>query len=101
MLHMLFMKHTAESCPMHEEKIRKLYMEFYDQMGPLMKKYGIKMVGAWSSMSDHLSVAVLDVPSQEAMVRFWMEPAAMAFAGYLTIETRPVMTLEETMKFLK
>ena len=101
MLYMLFMRHTAESCPMHEEKIRKLYMDFYDQWQPLSKKYGIKLVGAWASMPDHLSVMVIDAPSQEAMMRLWTEPVSMAFAGYLTIETKPVMTLEETMKFLK
>jgi len=101
MLYMQFAKHTAESCPMHEEKIKKLYVAVYNQMEPLMKKYGIKLVGAWASMPDHLSVMVWDAPSTEAMMKMSMEPVIMAWAGYQTIETKPVMTLEEVMKLLK
>lgn len=66
-----------------------------------MKKYGIKVGGMWASMPDHTNIAVYDAPSLEALLKLSMEPEVMAWAGYNTTETKPIMTLEETMKFLK
>ena len=94
-------RHTPESCPMHNEKVKKVFVESYEKMGKLAKKYGIKIVGSWAYMPEHFMVAVFDSPSLEALLKFSMEPENMALAGYNTIETRPVMTLEEVMKLLK
>jgi uncharacterized protein with GYD domain len=101
MLYLQIAKHTAESCPMHNEKVKKVFVDSYNKMGQLAKKYGIKIVGSWAYMPEHFMVAVIDSPSLEALMKFSMEPENMAFAGYNTIETRPVMTLEEAMKLLK
>jgi hypothetical protein len=46
-------------------------------------------------------VIVYDAPNMEALMKFGMEPEAMTWSGYNTTETRPVMTTEEVMKFLK
>jgi uncharacterized protein with GYD domain len=70
-------------------------------MGPLTKKYGVKVVGSWASILEHLVVAVYDAPNMEALLKFAMEPEAMSWSGYDTTETRPVMTAEESMKLLK
>ena len=101
MLFLQIAKHTAESCPMHNEKTKKLATDLMNKMGPLTKKYGVKVVGSWVSYPEHFMVAVYDAPSMEAMLKFSMEPEAMAWMGYNTTETKPVMTLEETTKFLK
>jgi hypothetical protein len=100
----LFLKiarHSAESCPMHNEKVKKATVDLMGKLGQLTKKHGIKVVGGWTSIPDHLVVAVYDAPSMEAMLKFSMEPEVMDWLGYHMSEIKPVMTLEESMKLLK
>jgi uncharacterized protein with GYD domain len=94
-------KHSTESCPMHNEKIKKIYSDFMSKMGQLTNKHGIKVVGAWASMPEHLIVVVYDVPNPEAMLKFSMEPEVTEWLSYQTTENRPVKTMEEVMKLLK
>jgi hypothetical protein len=101
MLFLQISKHTAESCPMHNEKIRKITEDLYNKMGKINKKYGVKVVGMWASMPDHTSIAVYDAPNMEALLKASMEPEIMAWMGYNTTETKPIMTLEDTMKLMK
>jgi hypothetical protein len=101
MLFLQIAKHTAESCPMHNEKVKKINVDLMAKMDQLLKKHGIKMVGGWAATPEHLFVGVYDAPSMEAMLKFSMEPEAMAWMCYNTTETKPVMTLEETMKLVK
>ena len=101
MLFLQIAKHTAESCPMHNEKVKKLAEDLMNKMGQLTKKHGIKVIGSWASIPDHSMVAVYDAPTMEAMMKFSMEPEVMAWMGYNTTETKPVMTLEEAMKLIK
>ena len=101
---MLFLqtsKHTPESCPMHNEKAKKVFADLMAKMGPLAKKHGIKLVGSWTSVPEHLIVNVFDAPNMEALMRFAMEPEVMSWLAYNTTETRPVMIIEEVMKVLK
>ena len=67
----------------------------------LTKKHGIKVIGGWNSMLDHLSVLVFDAPNMEALVKMSMEPEMMAWIGYNTSKLMPVISLEETMKMMK
>jgi uncharacterized protein with GYD domain len=101
MLFLQIAKHTAESCPMHNEKTKKLATDLMNKTGQFTKKYGVKVVGSWVSYPEHLMVAVYDAPSMEAMLKFSMEPEVMAWMGYNTTDMRPVMTLEEAMKLMK
>ena len=101
---MLFLqtsRHSPESCPMHNEKVKKASVDLMARMDQLVKKHGIKVVGGWHSPPDHSTVVVYDAPSMEAILKFSMEPEVMAWSSYHTTETKPVMTLEESMKLLK
>jgi uncharacterized protein with GYD domain len=100
MLFLQISKHAPESCPMHNEKAKKATTDLMAKMDQLTKKYGIKTVGGWNSMSDHSVVVVYDVPSFEALMKFSMEPLVMDWSGYHTTETKPVVTIEESMKLL-
>lgn len=71
------------------------------KLDQLAKKHGIKIVGGWGSMPEHLSVGVYDAPNMEALLKFSMEPEAMIWSGYNTTTTRPVLTFEESMKLMK
>lgn len=101
MLFLQISRHAPESCPMHNEKVKKATVDLMTKMGSLTKKHGIKVVGGWNSIPEHLVVVVYDAPSLDAVMKFSMEPEVMSWSGYNTTETRPVMTLEESMKFLK
>jgi uncharacterized protein with GYD domain len=93
-------KHSPESCPMHNEKTKKATMDLMTKMAQLTKKHGVKLVGSWVSIPEHLMVAVYDAPSMEALMKLAMEPEIMTWSGYNTTETKPVMTTEETMKLV-
>lgn len=86
---------------MHNEKVRKISIDCYNKLDKLMKKYGIKIVGSWTSMPDHTNISVYDAPSIEALLKLSMEPEIMAWMGYNDTETKPIMTLEDTMKLMK
>ena len=100
-LFLMTAKHTAENCPMHNEKTKKVFTDFMSKMGPLTKRHGIKVVGSWASMPEHLTVTVLDAPTAEEMIKFAREPEVMEWLSYQTTENRPVMFMEEAMKFVK
>lgn len=71
------------------------------KMDQLTKKHGIKMVGGWASHPEHLMVVVYEAPIMETLLKFSMKPEVMSWNGYHITETRPIMTLEESMKLLK
>jgi hypothetical protein len=101
MLFLVTSKHSPESCPMHNEKVRKVTIDLYKKSDKLMKKYKIKVVGSWTSIPDHTNIAVYDAPSMEAMLKCSMEPEMMAWLGYNVTETKPVMTLDDAMKSME
>jgi uncharacterized protein with GYD domain len=86
---------------MHNEKVKKATVDLMTKMGPLTKKHGIKVVGGWNAMQEHLIVMVIDAPNMEALMKFAMEPEVMNWSGYHTTGTMLVMTVEESMKLLK
>jgi hypothetical protein len=76
-------------------------MDAVNKMDKLAKKYKFKVVGSWTSMPDHTNISVYDAPSMEALLKCAMEPEIMAWMSYNMTETKPIMTLEDTMKLLK
>lgn len=97
-LYLTIQQHNPESCPVNNEKVKKIAINLMSKMEQLTKKHGIKVIGAWHSMEDHVVVMVYDVPSIEAMQKFMMEPEVLNFNAYQTSHTRLVTTLEEAMK---
>lgn len=101
MLFLQISRHSIESCPFTNEKVKKIYIDFYAKYDQLMKKHGIKLVGGWSGMpGSHFNVVVVDAPNMDALMKFSMEPVVMSAGLVQTIEIYPVMTLEETMKLV-
>jgi uncharacterized protein with GYD domain len=86
---------------MHNEKAKKANVDVMAKLEQLTKKHGIKVVGAWVSLPDHLLVMVYDAPNMEAMLKLQMEPEIMDWLKYNTTEFRPVITAEESMRLLK
>lgn len=94
-------RHTPESCPQHNEGARNVYNQFYAKLNELMRKNGIKMVGGWVSLPEHLIVFVFDVQDPAAMINFMSEPEMVAWASYQVLKNRPVRMFDEAMTLLK
>jgi hypothetical protein len=91
-------QHSPESCPVNNEKTKKLAIAFFSKQEQLLKKHRIKAVGAWHSAEDHTVAMVYEVQSVEDMQKFMMEPEVLSFMAYQTGHTRLVTTMEEAVK---
>jgi hypothetical protein len=101
MLYMMVSRHSPESCPYNNEKVRKAEIALDAKVDKLFKKHGIKAVGTWVSVPEHLIFMLCDAPSVEALMKFLMEPEVMDFLMSSTTEMHPVLTIGETMKLMK
>jgi hypothetical protein len=63
-------RHSVENCPMNNEKVKKITLEVIDKMDALTKKHGIKSIGNWSVIPEHLVIQVYDAPSLDALLKF-------------------------------
>lgn len=78
MLHMVIMRHTAESCPGrpgNEEIIPRV-----NKMQELLGERGIKTVGRWADPPGHVNYLVLDAPHAHAVQAVLMESGLSAHA---------------------
>jgi len=94
-------RHSPESCPQHNAEARKVYNQFYAKLNDLMQKNGVKMVGGWVSMPEHLVVFVFDVQDSAGMIGFMREPDMVAWQSFHVVENRPVRMFDEAMALLK
>jgi len=94
-------RHSPENCNTFNEKARKATLELMGKLDGLLKKHGVKRVGAWVVLGgEHLNFMVFEAPSLEAFQKFSMEPEVRALNAYNTNETKIAMTIEESMKLL-
>jgi uncharacterized protein with GYD domain len=101
MLFVQISRHSIESCPFNNEKAKKATMNCMAKMDQINKKYGIKVVGMWGSLPEHLMVMVFDAPSMEVLMKASMEPEVLPFLNYNNTEIHPMITVEEGMKLMK
>jgi len=94
-------RHSPENCPMHNEKARKLWLEYISKSKEVFKKYGVKSIGAWMVPTEHLYVSVLEIPNLETIGKLGMEPLVSAFGAYETYEFKLANSLEEIGQMLQ
>jgi hypothetical protein len=94
-------RHTAESCPLQNEKGRKLVLNVVEKMEPLAKKHGVKVLGMWSDPWEHLIVAIYESPSLEAFQKLSMDPELAAWNALNTTETKIGYGLQDVEKMIK
>jgi len=80
---------------------RKANLAYLDKFGAWTKKYGVKMVGAWSVPNEHLNLLVIEAPSLEAFQKISMEPEAMAVGAGETYEVKLALGIQEIVKMLR
>ena len=89
MLHMVIMRHTAESCPGRpgNEAIHPCIQS----MNELLQGNGIGVTGRWADPPAHVNYLVLDAPSAHAILEAIMESG---LAAHTTTEIRPVLSMD-------
>jgi hypothetical protein len=97
----MFQRHSAENCPMNNEKMKKMAIEIMGRLPALLAKHGIKNAGMWGVPQEHLNVIVYEAPSLDAFLKLQREPEIMKWVAQQTTEIKVAMTLEESMKLLK
>ena len=98
---LIISRHSPENCPINNEKMKKLTLELPDKLVGLEKKHGLKRVGAWTVIPEHLLVWLYEAPSSEALQDFSMEPEMVKWMAWNTSEIKLAMSLEESIKLLK
>jgi len=89
------MKHTAESCAMFNEQVKKKFKEAVGKRQEIAKKHDIKVLSAYTSILDHLIFYIVEAPSQVAVENYFVETG---FAFWNNVEIRQVKTVEDVVK---
>ena len=89
MLHMVIVRHTAESCPGRpgNEAIHPCM----NTMQELIAERGIGVVGRWADPAAHANFLVLDAPNAHVIQEVMM---SSGMAGHTTTEIRPVLSMD-------
>ena len=98
---LIISRHSPENCPLNNEKMKKITLELPQKLGDLEKKHGIKRIGVWTVIPEHLTVWVYEAPSSENLQKFSMEPEMIKWMAWNTNEIKLAMSLEESIKLLK
>jgi hypothetical protein len=94
-------RHSPENCPINNEKMKQITLQLPEKLGALEKKHGIKRIGAWTVIPEHLTVWVYEAPNSEALQKFSMEPDMVRWMAWNTNEIKLAMNLEESINLLK
>jgi len=97
---LMISKHSPESCPLNNEKAKKMSGEIADKMPKLTKKHGLKMIGGYSVVPEHTILMIFESPTSDAFQKFAMEPDMMKWIAANTTKIKMAMTLEESMRLL-
>ena len=80
--------------------MKKITLELPEKLGSLEKKHGLKRVGVWTVIPEHLTVWVYEAPSSESLQVFSMEPDIVKWLAWNTSEIKLAMSLEESINLL-
>ena len=89
MLHMMIMRHTAESCP--GKPGNEAIHPCLHAMDELLAKKGVRTVGRWADPPAHVNYVVLDAPSAHVITEALMESG---ISVHTTTELRPVLSMD-------
>ena len=90
---LIISRHSPENCPLNNEKIKAITLELPDKLGRLEKKHGIRRVGVWTVIPEHLLVWVYEAQNSEALQKFSLEPDLLKWMTWNTSEIKLAMSL--------
>lgn len=89
MLHLLMLRHTAESCPSREinADARRCFAAMRDEL----TRRGVAIVGRWADPPAHQNFIVLDAPDAHTVQAYLMESGLLQ---HTTSELRAVVSMD-------
>ena len=97
---LLISRHAPESCWMFNEKTRQIHLNLLNKLESILKKYNIKMLGAWFVLPEHTLYEVFDAPSLDVFQKMAMEPEILQWSAFNTMEMKLVATVDDVKRFL-
>ena len=92
---------SPENCVEYNANAKKATLAVMEKLEELLKKHGVKMIGAWIVPSEHLHFMVFDAPSLEAFNALGMEPEISAMGAFNTTEIKMAISAQEAIKMLR
>lgn len=89
MLHMVIVRHTAESCPGREGN--EAIHPCLHRMDEMLAEREIEIVGRWADPPAHVSYLVLEAANAHAVSEVLMESG---LAAHTTTQIHPVMSMD-------
>lgn len=89
MLHMVIVRHTAESCPGRPGN--EAVHPCLQSMNDLLAQRGVTITGRWADPPAHVNYMVLDAPDAHVIQACLMESGLFA---HTTTEIRPVLPMD-------
>ena len=89
MLHLVTVRHTAESCPGRPGN--EAVHPCLQSMNDLLRERGVATIGRWADPPAHVNYLVLDAPHAHLIQEILMESG---LSGHTTTEIRPVVSMD-------
>ena len=94
----LLATHTAEVCPTSNQSTRDLVVEIGPQIPAIAERNGVNIVAGPYVNHEHITVAVVEADSAEAVDRFLLESR---LAQWNSVRVLPSQPLQQGMEDLK
>jgi hypothetical protein len=94
-------KHSPEACPAYDKKYLAMTLTWFDKIGPLAQKHGVKFINSYTDHPSHVVYVLFDSPSMDAVMGLMMEPEIMTMMAFCKTRVFPVMDHKSTEAMLK
>jgi hypothetical protein len=98
---MMIAQHSPESCPKFNPDTFKTAAPVMQALLPTLAKHDVKLVGSWEDPAAHTGWTVLESPSFDTYLAAVREPALDPWLSFHTVESRVVLSLDETMTMVQ
>jgi hypothetical protein len=96
MLFGVFAVHSPESCPINNEKSKKIFMKLQESMEHEMKKYNInKIVEFYMSVLEHEWIIILDAVHAHDIEKLCID---VGISSLSTVKIVPMNLYKDTLK---
>ncbi len=101
MLVMQVSKHPADLCPAYNDKYRALTVNWYEKVGSISSKYGVKFLGSYDDHPGHTVFAIYDTPSMDNLMKVFAEPEMIAPMSFCKSRVFPVLDHQTTLAMIR
>ena len=99
MLFGVFAIHSPESCPLNNQKSRKIFLEIQNKLKVNMKKFNItKIIGFYMSVLEHEWIIILDAKSAHDIEQLCI---AVGVSSMSTVKIVPMNDFSVALKKLQ